>query len=193
MIHLKKEAYSVSRWAGGETTQIYIAPAGASYGDRDFLWRVSSATVELEESDFTVLADYDRWITTLAGNITLTHNGGTPVKLAPFEVHRFDGGADTHCLGRCTDFNLMLRKGMCQGALRTLCLPAGTAQEVGFADTPAFPSASLVVYCASGQCLLDGQSLAAGDSVVTGTAISIKAQSTAQLIIAEIQYQPPCH
>ena len=28
-------------------------PQGALYADRDFLWRLSSATVDLDESDFT--------------------------------------------------------------------------------------------------------------------------------------------
>ena len=49
--------YLTTSWSGGTTTQLTIAPAGAVYADRDFLWRVSSATVELDESDFTALPD----------------------------------------------------------------------------------------------------------------------------------------
>ena len=37
-------------WSGGTTTQLAIAPEGAVYADRDFLWRLSSAKVELEHS-----------------------------------------------------------------------------------------------------------------------------------------------
>ena len=49
------EDYVCSVWSDGTTTQLLIAPEGAHYAARDFLWRVSSATVELDESDFTPL------------------------------------------------------------------------------------------------------------------------------------------
>ncbi len=39
---------SPRRSPGGATTQLAIAPKGAVYADRDFLWRLSSATVELD-------------------------------------------------------------------------------------------------------------------------------------------------
>ena len=73
------EDYVCSVWSGGTTTQLLIAPEGAHYAARDFLWRVSSATVELDESDFTPLPEYERLIATLQGGITLTHNGGAPI------------------------------------------------------------------------------------------------------------------
>ena len=47
LIHLTKDDYVVSQWSGGTTTQLAIAPSGAQYGDRTFLWRLSSATVDL--------------------------------------------------------------------------------------------------------------------------------------------------
>ena len=45
---LTKEDYVTTTWSGGTTTQLAIAPEGAVYADRDFLWRLSSAGVELE-------------------------------------------------------------------------------------------------------------------------------------------------
>lgn len=53
--HLTPSDYITTKWSGGLTTQLGIAPAGAVYADRDFLWRLSSATVEDAESDFTAL------------------------------------------------------------------------------------------------------------------------------------------
>ena len=50
MRHLTAGDFQVSTWSGGKTIQIAISPEGAAYADRDFLWRVSSATVELDES-----------------------------------------------------------------------------------------------------------------------------------------------
>ena len=119
--------YAVSAWSGGTTTQLAIFPPDAVYAHRDFLWRVSSATVDLEESDFTALPDYDRLIATLRGEIVLTHNGGAPLTLHPFEVHAFSGADATHSVGRRTDFNLMLRRGRASGTMEALHL-AGSAQ-----------------------------------------------------------------
>ena len=45
---LTKEDYVTTTWSGGTTTQLAIAPEGAVYADREFLWRLSSAGVELE-------------------------------------------------------------------------------------------------------------------------------------------------
>ena len=66
---LRPEDYVKTTWAGGVTTQLAISPAGADYGARDFLWRVSSATVSLDESDFTALPGYRRFISTLQGDM----------------------------------------------------------------------------------------------------------------------------
>ena len=115
LTHLTPADYVTTQWSGGTTTQLAIEPAGAVYADRDFLWRISSATVELDESDFTPLPDYDRVISTLRGDMTLTHNGGERLTLHPYDVHDFSGADDTHSRGRCTDFNLMLRRGQCRG------------------------------------------------------------------------------
>ena len=79
ILHLKKKDYATSRWSGGTTTQLYLYPEDGSYAQRRFQIRVSSAAVELEESDFTPLPGVDRWITPLAGGFTLTHPGREPV------------------------------------------------------------------------------------------------------------------
>ena len=118
LTHLTPADYVTTQWSGGATTQLAIAPKGAVYADRDFLWRLSSATVELDESDFTPLPAYDRVISTLRGDMVLAHNGGERLTLHPYEIHDFSGADDTHSWGRCTDFNLMLRRGQCRGSPR---------------------------------------------------------------------------
>ena len=129
---LTDTSYVVSAWSGGTTTQLAIYPENAVYADRDFLWRVSSATVDLEDSDFTPLPDYDRLIATLEGEIVLTHNGGAPLRLRPLEVHAFSGADATHSVGRCRDFNLMLRRGRASGTMEPLRLTeAPTRLDVG--------------------------------------------------------------
>ena len=108
--HLKKENYTTSAWSGGTTTQLYIYPADADYASRRFRVRISSAAVDLEESDFTPLPGVDRWITPLMGGFTLSHPDQAPVVMGPMsEPYHFSGGIETHCVGKALDFNLMLK------------------------------------------------------------------------------------
>ena len=99
-----------SAWAGGVTTELWIWPEDGDYASRYFQARISSAAVRLEESDFTALPGVVRYITPLSGGFTLSHPDGRTVTMAPLdEPYRFDGGAATHCAGKATDFNLMLK------------------------------------------------------------------------------------
>ena len=108
--HLTPMDYKMSSWSGGTTTEIFIWPEGASYAAREFFLRISSATVDLEESDFTALPGVMRYIVPLQGGFTLSHPGEKPVVLAPLDQpYRFSGEIPTHCVGKATDFNLMLK------------------------------------------------------------------------------------
>lgn len=101
---------STSEWAGGSTTELWLWPEDGDYASRNFLVRISSATVRLEESDFTALPGVVRYITPLSGSFTLSHPNGQTVTMAPLdEPYCFDGGIATHCSGTATDFNLMLK------------------------------------------------------------------------------------
>lgn len=101
---------STSDWAGGSTIELWLWPEDGSYASRDFQARISSATVRLEESNFTALPGVVRYITPLSGGFTLSHPDGRAVTMSPLdEPYRFDGGAATHCSGKATDFNLMLK------------------------------------------------------------------------------------
>ena len=165
---LQKTDYVISAWSGGTTTQLAICPPGAVYAERDFLWRVSSAAVELEESVFTPLPDYERLIATLEGEIVLTHNGGAPLRLRPFEVHAFSGADATHSRGRCRDFNLMLRRGKAAGSMEALELPA----EPRTLPSPA-SGETVLLYCVCGACKIDtGTNRIAGVNENAGTGIA---------------------
>ena len=107
----KEEDFSVSKWMGGKTKELAIFPPGAKYIDRDFIWRLSSATVELEESDFSKLPDYDRVLMVMEGSAVLTYDGKKSIRLKELEQDSFDGGAKTKSYGKITDFNVMVRKG----------------------------------------------------------------------------------
>lgn len=143
---LGKTDYHTLDWGGGATTEIAIAPTGAVYGERSFLWRVSSATVDAEESAFTALPDYDRIIMTLEGEMSLCHDGGKWRKLREFEPYSFDGAAGTVSRGKARDFNLMLRKGRCTGVLiPVLCRED---EEISCTPLPAVPGlCEALVFC----------------------------------------------
>lgn len=107
--------YQTSEWSGGSTTQLYISPANASYTERNFDFRISSAKVEVPESTFTALPNVNRKLMVLEGEITLNHKnpvrtgtGGQHSKtLEKYEVDTFNGDWETTAKGICTDFNIM--------------------------------------------------------------------------------------
>ena len=103
--------------------------------------------MELEESDFTPLPDYDRLIATLRGEIRLRHNGGAPLRLAPYQVHAFSGADATHSSGCCRDFNLMLRRGAAEGEMEALPLERGSR-----CHAPSPGTGTLLLFCAEGGC-----------------------------------------
>lgn len=109
-----------SSWSGGTTSQLGIGEGDCSYGERNFLWRLSSATVDDEVSEFTALPDYRRLILMQEGTVTLCHDDGPELVLEPWQVHDFDGASRTVCRGKARDFNLMLRKESADGSLTVL-------------------------------------------------------------------------
>lgn len=108
---IKNEDFIVTEWSGGKTTQIYIYPEDASYKSINFKFRISSATVELEKSEFTKLEGVYRFITPLDKNLKLAHNNEDYMELKPFQIYEFDGGLNTTSYGTAKDFNLMLANG----------------------------------------------------------------------------------
>lgn len=137
LLRRKRNECPVSSWAGGTTTELLLWPPEGSYPARDFLFRLSSADVEREESVFTSLPGVTRYITPLRGGFSLTFDGGAPIALAPYEIARFFGAAQTVCRGRATDFNLMLKG--CEGSLTALRGGAEIAVPGGGAGCLFFP------------------------------------------------------
>lgn len=125
---LRKEDYQTTRWSGGTTTQLAIYPEGAVYAERNFVWRISSAVVEDEYSSFTALPSVARIITPLAGSLELSHNGGAPFVLAPYETDCFWGDWNTVSRGKVTDFNLMMKSGT--GRVESFSIAGGSAESI---------------------------------------------------------------
>lgn len=105
-----KNDFITTRWSGGTTSQIFIDPIDADVAKKDFDFRISSATCELESSIFTPYGDFNRFITPIDGSLKLTVNG-EDVFLKPYDIYFFDGSDDVVSEGKVRDYNLIVRKG----------------------------------------------------------------------------------
>ncbi|MDD3875351.1 MAG: HutD family protein [Bacteroidales bacterium] len=99
--------YIIRKWSGGTTTQLFIDPSTADYAKKDFNFRLSTATVEVEKSDFTSLPGISRKIMVLDGMIKIQHDNHYTKTLNKFDTDTFKGDWKTSAIGTCTDFNLM--------------------------------------------------------------------------------------
>lgn len=99
--------FNTATWSGGTTTELFIFPATANYKLRNFQFRISTATVETDHSEFTPLPGISRKLMVLAGETILSHKGHYSRQLNKFDVDEFEGDWKTSSIGKCTDFNLM--------------------------------------------------------------------------------------
>lgn len=191
--------YKTTKWSGGTTTELSISPKESIYADRDFEWRLSSATVDVEESEFTALPDYDRILMTLKGKIRLKHNEGEWIALSEFEPHSFDGKDETVSVGKVTDFNLMTRKGVCFGEAAALCGKEKNADtlETLLEHEPEYYR-TIMVYCCNGTLHISSETgekyeLGKGDTLkLTGNlkdaAWSYKADADMEAVLSAVHY-----
>lgn len=124
-----REQQTINKWAGGTTTQLAIYPEDGSYADRNFIWRLSSAVVELEESAFTKLPGFYRTLMVLEGELKLVHEGYHAVELKQFEQDSFNGAWNTTSYGKARDFNLMLREGINGRLKHIMVMPQHNTRE----------------------------------------------------------------
>lgn len=132
--------------------QTAIFPYDADYLERDFIWRLSSASVETDESSFTKLPDYDRILMVLDGDVVLAHGEERSVSLKQWQQDCFDGAVKTKCFGRMTDYNLMHRKGT-TASLRYIEV-GNEASVVEKTERKELQQASYGFFCAEGYMIV---------------------------------------
>jgi len=103
----KKSDFLTTKWSGGATTEIAIFPESAKYSQRNFQYRISTATIEVEQSEFTLLPGFSRVLMILDGSGYIIHEGRFEAELKKYQSHNFSGDWKTSFLGMATDFNLM--------------------------------------------------------------------------------------
>jgi uncharacterized protein len=109
MKHILNSEQIVSNWSGGSTKQIYIYPENASLAERDFDFRISSAKVDIESSNFTKFEGYQRILMVLQGELQINHEGHHTRHLKTFEQDTFSGSWETNSKGKVVDFNLIFK------------------------------------------------------------------------------------
>lgn len=124
----KAEDFKITKWAGGSTTELYIHPPIANYAAGNFNFRISSATVEIEKSNFTILPEVSRQLMVLSGSIKVSHKNHHEIQLNKNEIDSFDGSWETSAGGTCVDFNLMT-KGNTKGKISSFLISANKKEN----------------------------------------------------------------
>ena len=155
----KKEQLQTCTWAGGTTTQLYIYPKDAVYKNLDFVFRVSTATIDVEESTFTNLPDVNRVIMVLDGELTITHKSQYSKQLKKFDTDNFSGNWETTSVGKVTDFNVMTQ-GSAKAVVKGFSLQEKHSKEI------LLNSDVITIYVSVGEIIIENKNLSQGDIMI---------------------------
>jgi environmental stress-induced protein Ves len=154
-IYRANDRTSIS-WASGTSTEIFIHPSDGDLVTRNFIFRISTATVEAESSTFTFFEGITRHLMILKGNLILTHEGRYTKEMKPFDQDTFSGEWPTTSVGKVTDFNLMLKHGA-TGSLEHQCIDANRSLSITPENDYTF------VFVQGGTITIGNDNLQAGD------------------------------
>ncbi|MFB3387250.1 HutD family protein [Flavobacterium sp. LAR06] len=104
---LSKKNSKVSVWSGGLTYEYMIHPETASYADRAFIFRISSATIEQEPSEFTKFKGYHRYLVMLDNCLDIEVNEERKV-YEKYEIMEFNSDDEVTSYTKGIDFNWMV-------------------------------------------------------------------------------------
>ncbi|WP_051951490.1 HutD family protein [Flavobacterium sp. ASV13] len=107
--HLPKENCTASVWSGGLTYEYMIYPKTARYADRDFVFRISSATIEEVPSAFTKFKGYHRYLVMLDNSLHIEINKEKRT-YEKSEIMEFNSDDEVTSYTKGIDFNWMVSK-----------------------------------------------------------------------------------
>lgn len=152
---IRKNEHKTSEWSGGTTTELCIYPDTSVYKKLDFMWRISSAMVNVDESEFTHLPGIDRKIMIIDGELTLEHKGQYTTNLKMFDKDSFSGDWTTKSYGKVTDFNLMMCNG-CSGDLEYIKIDKVCLKNIEIEDKGKCNDyIADVLYCVDGEVSIE--------------------------------------
>lgn len=174
--------------------KLAIFPEDAKYLERNFVWRLSTATCEKEESDFSRLPDFDRVLMVLKGEVVLAHQDVRVARLSELDQDSFDGGYHTKSFGQITDYNLMVAKGN-KGLLDVIvCDESSQTPEVEV--YPEYERFTQTYFCRDGYAAVtlngDTHMLVPGQQLVVngekGETVEISVMGDGHLVRGQIFY-----
>lgn len=156
---IRESDYITTRWSGGTTSQIMIWPEDAIFSQRKFEWRISRATVDNGESNFTRMDGFHRELYMMTGE-TVLHFPQEEKEMKPGSVIRFNGESEIRSVGGGTDLNLIMKNGV-DGCLEE--------KEFEALDTVTTQKnrgwKQCLIYIVSGQIAEKDLELTAGESI----------------------------
>ena len=147
--------FQAKSWAKGTTTELVKYPLDSDFLKRDFIFRISTATVEAEESTFSDFSGLTRILMILEGTLTLIHEGRYQKHLNPYDQDTFDGSWSTRSRGKVRDFNVMLNE-QSKGDVRAFQLKSTQKENVSISQK------RVVFFIHTGQFRLEEQLLETG-------------------------------
>lgn len=159
-----QEQYQTTMWKGGTTRQIFISPADGDLAARRFDLRISSAIIELTESDFSDFTGFTRYILPLEGKITLLKDGRR-IPLSHNELYMFEGDevVSSENTKGAIDFNIIVRHGI--------------DVEVGIVQDECFSDSRKTVVFALEDIFVDGERIGKHDTATLAKPFCLKGKA----------------
>lgn len=172
-------------WANGTSTELFIFPEKGDFLTRDFLFRISTATVEAETSTFSFFEGIERTLMILEGNLILEHIGRYTKELKTFDQDSFNGEWETKSIGKVKDFNLMCKKGA-SGSVKHFPFSSNESKQLELKGAMSF------IYVQSGVFSCRGEVLTPGDTLqiqkVVENEIEVIAKEGGDLVFVEVAF-----
>jgi len=157
IIHPLNSSKTIS-WASGTSTELFVYPPDGDFQTRAFDFRISTATVEAEETNFSDFSGLTRILLILQGKLTLIHEGRYSKELDTFDQDRFDGSWITKSKGKVQDFNVMFNENYDASVLH-LALQANKSLEIALDESKTF------LFVFNGKFEINDQLVSAGDLI----------------------------
>ena len=175
-----KEDCLTSFWSGGKTTQLFIYPEATSLKEKNFDFRISTASIEVEESVFSPNPGFERKLMVLEGELLLQHENNYSKVLKTFEQDHFLGDWNTVSKGKVLDFNVIYKP---EFKIELNYVPLNTEGVVQFEKIY-----DLFIYVFKGQLIIENKSVLKGDlvEIKDENHIAIRAIEECDLVIVKV-------
>jgi len=107
--HISKNNIEANSWDGGKTYEYFIYPPGLNYSERNFLFRISAASIEKEPSYFTRFENFNRFLVMLDNDLNIQRNR-VEEHYSKQEIFKFDSNDEIISYSKGSDFNLMVHQ-----------------------------------------------------------------------------------